>query len=691
MTSKILYFKFIESDIRHRGWLAALTAVLSFLLMPVYALITLDTMKQQSSGGDQSLEWISNVLPQMLSGAGRRPLTVFILVIAVICAVTGFSYLHSREKQDFYHGMPLSRMQWFMISYTGGLLIFLVPYLLFGFGTMLVGYASGLMTGNVPGLCITALLGGILGFLICYHTSILAMFLTGRIVTGVLASLVLLVYGTVIISLFDGLATQFFATWYNMIHFGDKIQDYSSPAMLYTKVLAGLTYRPVSLPLTIFSVLAALLLLGAALILYRHYPAEAAENAIAFRTLAPVIKILIAVPTSLFISLFVTSLQLQDSKRWIIIISIMAVIILCMLIEFIYHRDIGKVFSGKISSGISVSAVIVILCILQLDLSGYDTYLPKENKLDNMSVYADPFSGYFIYPESLQAVFYDQLTAKNAAITDYAPLYQLADSGIQNTQNKITPKTVDYESSSFDYLNISVRYGLKNGKDIYRKYAVDRTELLNTLSQLCESETYRKELFPVFHLNKEDVLRISVQDLYYQHTALPLSRDQQDQLLEAYEKDVLAVNVADLQYESPLGELIVELPNEFSAEDSYPAGTQTTQLGQLYIYKTYTNTLKLLDKYGITLRSQIAPEDVTMLTYYPNIDSQDELTAKSEIKEYASGKGIPITDPDKISQLLEQITYDECPGILGNRLNAKGSVEITLAGQAYPNTYVIPE
>lgn len=38
MISKISYIKLIREDIRHRGWLAALSGVLLFLSMPVYTL-----------------------------------------------------------------------------------------------------------------------------------------------------------------------------------------------------------------------------------------------------------------------------------------------------------------------------------------------------------------------------------------------------------------------------------------------------------------------------------------------------------------------------------------------------------------------------------------------------------------------------------------------------------------------------
>ena len=43
MTSKISYIKLIREDIRHRGWLAALTGIGLFLGMPVYTMLYIDS------------------------------------------------------------------------------------------------------------------------------------------------------------------------------------------------------------------------------------------------------------------------------------------------------------------------------------------------------------------------------------------------------------------------------------------------------------------------------------------------------------------------------------------------------------------------------------------------------------------------------------------------------------------------
>lgn len=697
MTSKISYFKFIEADIRHRGWLAALSAVLMFLLLPVYTMISIDSMITSGPYADNAGDakrWMEGSFPGMLNGAFHRPFAVFIAVLAILCAVTGFAYLHTREKQDFYHGMPVKRTQWFRISYIGGLLIFIVPYLLFSLCTILLCQTKGYMDSGLLLSSLTAILGGILGFLICYHTSILAMFLTGRIVTGVLAALVLFVYGTIITSLYEGLASNFFDTWSSGLqNITAKSWNFSSPLTLFIRTLSTTAYRW-EWGLVVCAVLCAVLPVVLALLAYKYYPAEAAENALAFPKSAPVIKILIAVPTALFIGLFVSSFRANLGRNWIIFNSIIAVLLLCLVIEFIYHQDLRQLLAGKISSAVSVGMVLCIICMLKFDLFGFDSYLPKEEKLANMTVYANQFFGFFSYPENLSSISYDQLTAPNASITDYGPLYQLAEEGIANAKKGITPLFIDNAASPSDYVNITLRYGLTRGKDIYRAYAVDRTVLLGVMEQLCQNVNYRKELFPIFHLDRKEIHKINIQDIYYQETPLSLSKEQNNQLLDAYEKDILEVDIAVLQYEEPMGELTLELPDENAAEPINGLPKSTSWLGQFYIYSSYHNTLDILKQFGYTLRTEINPEDVVMMTYYPNEGNSDFTTNAYDQKamaDYSFGDGIPITEPEEIQSILKKITFDAGSRLLGNAQESTGSVEITVKGKAYPNSYVLHE
>lgn len=475
-----------------------------------------------------------------------------------------------------------------------------------------------------------------------------------------------------------------------------------TPATLFSWILRTTIRHTASPVILISAVLCAAVLLGAALLIYKYYPAEAAENALAFPKSAPVVKFLIAVPTALFIGLFIDTFSGGSGSLWIIFISIFTVLLLCLLIEFIYHQDLRQLLAGKVSSALSLCTVVGILCILQFDLFGYDSYLPKENKLADMSVYTDNFSGYFAYPESYKGVSYDQLNAPGAVITDYQAIYQLAAEGIENLKQGITPQWINRGSDTEDTAVVTMRYGLSNGKDAYRQYAVDKTALLNALKQACESETYRKELFPVFHLNQEEIRGVSLQDLYYQPAAMTLSKEEQNQLLDAYKKDVLNADISELQYDSPLGELQVEIPDIYAAEQVSGKQVPNIRFGQFYIYRSYTNTLSMLEKYGYKLRTEISPEDVAVMTYYPNENTvsggvytkdaaadYSTINAQKSSYDYSFGDGIPVTSPEEIQKLLDQISYDECSGLLGNYKTPTGSVEITLNGKAYPNSYAV--
>ena len=53
MTSKISYIKLIREDIRHRGWLAALTWLALVLAMPIHSMLYIDSYL----GGDDPNRW----------------------------------------------------------------------------------------------------------------------------------------------------------------------------------------------------------------------------------------------------------------------------------------------------------------------------------------------------------------------------------------------------------------------------------------------------------------------------------------------------------------------------------------------------------------------------------------------------------------------------------------------------------
>ena len=171
MTSKISYSKFIRENIRRRGWLLAVSMILMFSMQTLWTAMRIETLSSGSAHSPKAdVASLENLhFAGFLNGLENPLFAVLVVLLALCCAVSGFSYLHRSEETDFFHSLPLARRQLFLISYTGGLILFLVPYLLACIGTIATAYAMGIVSCISIADCLLSMLGCILGFLILYQ------------------------------------------------------------------------------------------------------------------------------------------------------------------------------------------------------------------------------------------------------------------------------------------------------------------------------------------------------------------------------------------------------------------------------------------------------------------------------------------------------------------------------------------
>lgn len=273
-----------------------------------------------------------------------------------------------------------------------------------------------------------------------------------------------------------------------------RVDDGSSPVYSYFMrrffVIADVQKTPTVAPA--LTLLAVLLILS--VLLYQKRPSEAAGNALAYPGTAPFIKVMISIPTALFLGLLIGSMY-SVSTKWIILVSLLSVILLCALIEFIYHLDLRRLFAGKYSSLLSFLGVAGILCILQFDLFGYDTWLPKESSLESMALDISQVNGYFCYPDrivynTMDASNPDFLEDEDIQISDFSPIYELAQKGVENHRTGLDKNAGD------DCVNISIRYNKKSGKSVYRRYVVREEQALDTLTALCRKKSTERNCSP---------------------------------------------------------------------------------------------------------------------------------------------------------------------------------------------------
>src|SRR5699024_10632805 len=126
-----------------------------------------------------------------------------------------------------------------------------------------------------------------------------------------------------------------------------------------------------------------------------------------------------------------------------------------------------------------------------------------------------------------------------------------------------------------------------------RKYVIEKSGAADAFGQLMQDQDYRKKLFPVFHLDREQVVSISLSDVYGVAEDLNLTKEQRSALLDAYEQDVLESDADTLVNSTPVGELCIGLsdhvqdtsPWPYIADTAYSGTTvSTVQVPQFYLY-----------------------------------------------------------------------------------------------------------
>ena len=94
--------------------------------------------------------------------------------------------------------------------------------------------------------------------------------------------------------------------------------------------------------------------------LFIKRPSEAAGRAMAFEKCNPVIRILLVIPLSLYLGLYLSSVSNVGTTIWMIVGFILGVILLHGIIESIFQFDIRGLWSHKIQMLSCLAATIGI-------------------------------------------------------------------------------------------------------------------------------------------------------------------------------------------------------------------------------------------------------------------------------------------------------------------------------------------
>lgn len=642
MISKNLFFKLQIEDMKRRIWTIVLSMVAFFICQTVNCALRmeyfLNNNRKLSVG---NTEYITRQIKELIS-AGSGLISFLTVVFAIVCGLSGFFYLHSRKKVDFYHSIPVRRETLFTFRYLNGILIYFVPYVINLALSLIILRVNNFLTMEIFTTAIIGMGINLLYYLLIYTVTIIAVMLTGNLVISFLGTAVFLSYGPILMSIKQMYFNVFFATYYSDSGIDRKILEFLSPIGLYISTFDKfLYYSREGMLLTSFIVLfVTAILLTFAVFLYKKRPSETAGNAMVYHYSKPIIKFLLVIPASLLGGIVFREFSGYNANGWLWFGLIFILTLSYALIEIIYNFDIKSAFRNKKHLLVCAAIVAVTACIFQFDLFQYDSYVPQKDQVKFMSVSIDRLDQQLRYIDDRENNPYnDTVTYKlnHMKLTDFNAAYDLAKLGAE--KNILQPYI------NMDTFEFSVKYTLKSGREVYRTYHLTTDECYELVNDIYKNTEFKYIHYPIYQYSGEDIGGITVNNIK-KSMEISLDNTEKQQLLDIYREELKALSLDDLIDQYPIAEISMDINGRYG--------------GFYYVYPEFVRTKAFLEEHGFHTDEDMKMEDIKetsiinySMKYVPSTMDREYIT-KEQVATVEPGT-VTYSDTDKMKEIFPNI------------------------------------
>lgn len=574
------------------------------------------------------------------------------LIFAIIYTVQIFSYMHNKRKVDFYGSLPISRARLFLAKYGAAYLFSIVPMLVFmGIiaiasictGTLLLPQVTNMYVNFIVGTlaCISAY-----GFLsACCGTTFNTVIMFIAVCACYPLSMVFV--RAYIDAFFTGAYTQTFSKSF-ITNALNPISAYFGNNLIYW---------------IIFSI--ACVAFGTLLIMKRR--SERAQTSFAYYIPCHIIKVIVSFLTGMFLGTMFGSINVfGNGVGGFVFGFILASAPTFLIVHMIFYKGLKQIVRTiPIYAGLAV-VVIVGVALINLDVFGYNTYVPKSEDVKSAGIILTQH----YYPKDKN---FSRVMSKSAE--DFTSSSDI-DSIVKIHNNIINSKSTKLKSvgkfktvwgfmlyNAFDDLSYddvyAITYKLNNGRKVNRFYSASMISLVNSMNTVYSDEYYYDDYgsFDTDGINKIANPLISSKTYVTKYSALMNSKANSE--LGAKYAEVTAMvkgsdyaaescingqksyfsNSEDEDYESNkviLNELNEALKKDFEADDRYLNGVLYDPFGIIvdnsYKYEYY-------DGYSYSSSEEISPsEEIGSL---PQIKQQfsNDFVCKLKIEYKLGEKG----------------------------------------------------
>ncbi|MBR5047904.1 MAG: hypothetical protein IKX76_06670, partial [Eubacterium sp.] len=528
---------------------------------------------------------------------------IFLAPFAMLLAINGFHYLHSKSRVDLMHSLPVSRGRIFRIILGNDLAIFLVPYL----ASLLVEIAYvqylGYMGKEYMTWLVLGLVFSILIFLMYYLLMTFCMVITGQTFVSILAFGVFVLYVPMFVNLnLTAYSNIFFKTFCSLSAPLSRIINCLSPgtagymlASHYTMIGHQLETGPV-LPYVV-AVLWIAVLLVVSYLAFIRYPSERAGSAMVHRRGKKLIKLMIVVPLAMFTGLLFYEITMTRSYVWLYFGVVFGVLLFHGIVECIYQFDIRGLWSKKVDLiFITVATVLCVLCF-DVDILKYDERVPDATKVSSVKV-----TEYYGYDTD----DFQGIPAENAG-------------KLLEILNRIAGEVA---TTGDQDKTIQVTYYSGNGKMTERKYAVlpDTYEALE--NELYSLKDYKKMIYGIYSMEAGKIISV-FNNHPLESTALNLNEDQKKELLEIRKEETDALSYQEMTHEQPVTSLSITYQKKETDTNIYPEGY--SEVDETYdIFPSYKKTIAFLKEQKCVIGATAADCEISQIVLSRFVGEADD-------------------------------------------------------------------
>lgn len=612
MMSNQLYFnwKLTKDRIVQNLWISGIFFLSCLFTLPIYSALTLQRYLDDISGGYASKIDVYDYI-QKLIGPENGFLKFFIVITAMLMGCAYFCYMHSKNEVDFYHSLPVSRGKLFLSNFFAGNISFAISYifnLILALATIsLMGFGYGInFIELIKTLCINFIF-----FNIIFSISIFAGIITGTKITHALMTLVVLEYVQLFFILMNEYLSYFFRTFYSNSIFNEKIIISLSPITSYFSYIDN--------QMLVFQIMGLIIIIVMNIYLFIIRPSETTGKSIVNLKLKSFIRYAVLLICTMSGGLIFY--DIGRGKPWLIFGLIFSSIVSYCVIESILNFNMESMWKNKKKLIIFLLIFSGIFAILDMDIMGYDKRIPVLDEIED--IFIDPINfDMSVQNRNESYISESQNFLSKIKISNkdsIAAVLEIADMSIENQIDK-------YDEAYYqgDYFELAVKFNLKNGKTMTRKYAyTKKEEALPIFAKIFDTQEFKYKYYPIFNLNEEDIVKSSIEhiDLMAENGNGLINREIKSKevngaILKLLQNDVISMKSKDLISNVPVATMIFYVENK-DIQNKYSLNKEPEYIEiQVPIYQEYETSLDIINKYSYINSNRINSEQVKYIEVY---------------------------------------------------------------------------